>query len=480
MRQERIDGALSAQLGPAGVAEHVRGLVPGVAAVREQVSAIVTDVRERGDSALLELTSRYDLGGGEPKPLRVSQAELDAAITQMPHDVIAGLQVAIANVSEVASAGIGGDRVISLRQGHTIAVRELPVDSAAVYVPGGRAPYPSTAVMGVVTARAAGVLDVCVVSPPGPDGEISRGVLGACRLLGVQCVYRVGGAQAIAAVAYGTESVARVDVVVGPGNLYVQEAKRELSDVIGIDAIAGPSDLALVAGADADPRVAALDLLAQAEHGDASLVVLIACEQDTIDAIMDEVDAHGLDAPGAVLATVHAQSPVQAVEIADRIAPEHLQLVGAEMEALSQRIRHAGCLFVGAGAGTAFGDYVAGSNHILPTGGSARFASGLNARVFTRRMAEVRIPPEAAEMLAAAGAPIARIEGFEFHAASMEARSGERPAAAATAAEAGAAETATGETGAAGTGAAGTEGPPPPSASEEGGQQDHPNIGENR
>ncbi|MHB1469325.1 MAG: histidinol dehydrogenase, partial [Solirubrobacteraceae bacterium] len=363
MKRETFSRERCEQLGASGVAEHVRALVPGVAAVREQVSAIVADVKARGDQALLELTSRYDLRGGGPLPLQVAQAELDAAIVKMPRDVIAGLQVAIANVSEVAAAGVHGDRVVSMRQGHTIALRELPVDSAAVYVPGGRAPYPSTAVMGVVAARAAGVLDVCVISPPAPDGEIAPGVLGACRLLGVQRVYRVGGAQAVAAVAYGTRSIPRADVVVGPGNLYVQEAKRELSDVIGIDAIAGPSDLALVAGADADPRLVALDLLAQAEHGDGSLVVLIASEQETIDAVTREIDAHALDAPGAVLAVVHATSPVQAVEIADRIAPEHMQLIGTDAEALSQRVRHAGCLFVGPCAGTAFGDYVAGANH---------------------------------------------------------------------------------------------------------------------
>jgi histidinol dehydrogenase len=432
MKRELIDAQRVAELGVAGVAAHVRSLVPGVSSVREQVSAIVADVKRGGDAALLRLTSRHDLDGGEPKPLLVSGAELDGAITRVPREVIAGLQVAIANVSEVAAAGVGGDRAVNLRQGHTVTLRELPVDSAAVYVPGGRAPYPSTAVMGVVTARAAGVLDVCVLSPPERDGEISDGVLGACRLLGVERVYRVGGAQAVAAVAYGTQTIPRADVIVGPGNLYVQEAKRELSDVIGIDAIAGPSDLALVAGADADPRIAALDLLAQAEHGDASLVVLLASEHETIDAVLRQIDARGLDAAGAVLAVVHAASPLQAVQLADAIAPEHLQLIGSEVEALSSRIRHAGCLFVGPGAGTAFGDYVAGSNHILPTGGSARFASGLSARVFTRRMAEVRIPPEAAEMLAAAGAPIARIEGFDFHAASMEARAGERPSGAAS------------------------------------------------
>ena len=435
MKVEQVDLRRCGELGPAGVARHVRSLVPGVESVREQVEAMVERVRRGGDAAVLELTSRYDLDGGRAQPLLVPPAALDRAITGLPGELVAGLQVAIANVSEVAAAGVGGDRAVSLRQGHTVTVREVPVDSAAVYTPGGRAPYPSTAVMGVVTARAAGVLDVCVCAPPDRDGEIAPVVLGACRLLGVERVYRMGGVQAIAALAHGTESVAPVDVIVGPGNLYVQEAKRQLANVaVGIDGVAGPSDLALVASAGADPRLAALDLLAQAEHGEASLVVLLSAEESLIEAVRAEMQALALDAPvtadssgavfapGAVFATVHCGSTAEAVEIAEGIAPEHMELVGAEAEAHARRVRHAGCLFVGAGAGTAFGDYVAGSNHVLPTGGAARFASALDAGCFRRRMAEVRIPPQAAAMLAAAGAPIAKAEGFRFHAASMEAR----------------------------------------------------------
>jgi histidinol dehydrogenase len=426
VKTERFTRERCAALGPAGVAEAVRELVPGVESVQAPVREIVASVRERGDAAVLELTGRLDLGGEEARPLRVSTEELDEAITQLPHQLVAGLQVAILNVSDVATAGVGAERTLELSQGHSIALRELPVDSAAVYVPGGRAPYPSTAVMGVVTARAAGVLDVCVCSPPGNDGEIDRIVLGACRLLGVERVYRMGGAQAIAALAHGTESVDPVDVIVGPGNLFVQEAKRQLSDRVGIDGIAGPSDLVLVAAAGANPRFAALDLLAQAEHGQGSLVVLVSAEQDLIEAIEREMqsdsDAQQGGVQDAALAIVHCESAADAIAIADRIAPEHMQLVGAEVEALSQRVRHAGCLFVGVGAGTAFGDYVAGSNHILPTNGAARFSSALDPRCFRRRMAEVRIPPQAAATLAAAGVPIARAEGFHLHAESMQAR----------------------------------------------------------
>jgi histidinol dehydrogenase len=285
--------------------------------------------------------------------------------------------------------------------------------------------------MGVVTARAAGVLDVVVCSPPGADGQIDRTILGACRLCGVERVYRIGGAQAIAALAYGTETVSRVDVVVGPGNLYVQEAKRQLSATVGIDGFAGPSDLVAVIGEQEGARgseLAALDMLAQAEHGAGSLVVAIASSAATLDALAQTLEGMILTRPtvgDAACALVQTADVRAAVELANELAPEHLELIGADVEALAPIVRSAGCVFVGAGSATAFGDYVAGSNHVLPTGGAARFASGLSARHFRRRMQEVRIGADAVERLAAAGAPIARAEGFEVHAESMEARSPE-------------------------------------------------------
>ena len=438
MRAERLDGSEVQGLGgPAGVAGHLRSLVPSGGDVEDMVGEILAVVRHEGDAAVLDYTREFDTADAEPRPLVVAPEELDEALKTMPLDVVAGLQVAIANVAEVAQAGVGEDVSVTLAQGQRVTLREVPVGAAAVYVPGGRAPYPSTAVMGVVTARAAGVLDVVVCSPPGADGQIDPAILGTCRLLGVERVYRMGGAQAIAALAYGTETVERVDVIVGPGNLYVQEAKRQLSRLVGIDGFAGPSDLLVVFGEDADPRLVALDLLAQAEHGPGSLVAAICPSAGALDAVAGHLEsfdgppsADGEDPLAATCVLVQSADAREAIEIANAFAPEHLQLIGSEPEALAALVRTAGCLFVGAAAATAFGDYVAGSNHILPTGGAARFASGLSARHFRRRMTEVRIGEvggETARKLAAAGAPIARAEGFELHARSMEARIGENP-----------------------------------------------------
>jgi histidinol dehydrogenase len=431
MRLQRIAIAeLEGLGGAAGVAAHLRTLIADAGSVKRDVSEIVQRVRAQGDAALLDYTRRFDATGAEPKPLVVAPQELDEAIKELALDVVAGLQVTIANVAQVADAAVGEGRTVALAQGQQIALREIPVASAAVYVPGGRAPYPSTVAMGVVTARAAGVLDVAVCAPPGADGEIDATILGACRLCGVQRVYRMGGAQAIAALAYGTETVARVDVVVGPGNLYVQEAKRQLSATVGIDGFAGPSDLLVVLGAEVgerEVRLAALDMLAQAEHGEGSLVVAVSPGpgvNDALAAAIQRLDAERA-AGGATFALVDAFDAQGAVELANAFAPEHLQLIGADAEALAPRVQSAGCLFVGAASATAFGDYVAGSNHILPTGGAARFASMLSPRHFRRRMAEVRIDAAAAGKLAGAGAPIARAEGFEWHARSMEARMGD-------------------------------------------------------
>jgi histidinol dehydrogenase len=363
-------------------------------------------------------------------PLVVEQERLDEALEHLPLDVVAGLQVAIANVAEVASAGLTKDVEVTLAQGQTVTLREVPVHGAAVYVPGGRAPYPSTAVMGVVTARAAGVLDVVVCSPPGPDGEVHPAILGTCRLLGVERVYRMGGAHAIAALAFGTETVGRVDVIVGPGNLWVQEAKREVAGIVGIDGFAGPSDLIIVLDAAADSNAVALDLLAQSEHGAASWVMAVSPSREALDGIERSLARlldgdPGDDLADCVLAEVSDMHA--AVELANQFAPEHLQLIGAEAEGLAPQVHSAGCLLVGESSATAFSDYVAGSNHILPTAGAARFSSGLSTRHFRRRMSEVRVGPAAATKLAKAGAPIARAEGFEWHARSMEARVRENP-----------------------------------------------------
>jgi histidinol dehydrogenase len=314
----------------------------------------------------------------------------------------------------VAVAGCDDEREVALPEGQLVRLREVAVRRAAIYVPGGRAPYPSTVVMGVVTARAAGVEEV-VVCAPGAHPLI----LAACALCEADAVFRMGGAHAVAALAYGTETVPRADVIAGPGNLYVQEAKRLVSGDVGIDGFAGPSDVLVLASEGADPALVAIDLAAQAEHGEGTIVCAVSDDPDLLDAI-------DLDPGAAVAALVDAPDLDAALAFAEAFAPEHLELIGPDAEALAPRVRSAGCVFVGRDSATAFGDYVAGSNHTLPTGGAARFASGLSARHFRRRMSEVRIGPAAAA-LARAGAPIARAEGFERHAASMEVRENPTP-----------------------------------------------------
>jgi histidinol dehydrogenase len=390
------------------------------------VAKIIDEVRRRGDAAVLDFTERFDHAELAPDQLRVDPDELESSVGVLEPAVLDGLRTAIANVRSVAKAQVRDEAVaVELREGHTIEIVEHPVRRGAVYVPGGRAPYPSTVVMGAVTARTAGVREIVVCAPPGPGGRAHPVILAACVLCEVTEVYRMGGAQAIAALAFGTKSVQAVDVIVGPGNDYVQEAKRQVVGKVGIDGIAGPSELVVVAGSGADPDLIALDLMAQAEHGADSPVFCFSPEASLLDAVEAAVERLAPRRPSVADAQadlVLTDDVPGALRLAEQIAPEHLELVGEEAEALADRVRNAGCLFVGAGAGTAFGDYVAGSNHVLPTGGAARFQSALSPATFRRRMARVSLPGEAAARLAPAGAALARAEGFPVHAESMERR----------------------------------------------------------
>jgi histidinol dehydrogenase len=409
MNVERLD--VAGMGSPAAAAEALRALAPAGVSVSGTVSEIVASVRTRGEQALLEYVERFD---GVTGPLRVSAEELAAARDALDPAVRAGLEVAIANVRAVAEAGLADDQDVTLPEGQTVTIREVPVRRAAIYTPGGRNPYPSTVVMGVVTARAAGV-DEVVVCAPGAHPVI----LAAASLCGADEVWRMGGAHAIAAFAYGTDSVPRVDVIAGPGSLYVQEAKRQVSGDVGIDGFAGPSDVLVLADADADAALVAADLLAQAEHGVGTIVSLVTADG----ALADDVAGLLAAEPegDAAAAIVLAASVDEGLAVAEAFAPEHLELVGAGAEALAPAVRSAGCVFVGRESGTAFGDYVAGSNHTLPTGGAARFTSGLSTRQFRRRMSVVRIGP-AADALARAGVPVAEAEGFTRHADSMRVR----------------------------------------------------------
>jgi histidinol dehydrogenase len=377
------------------------------------VRDILDEVRAGGDAAVIRFTERFDHAELGPEELRVDPRELEGSVGVLERDVLNGLRTAIANVRAVAEAQLRDPVAVDLPEGQRVEVAEVPVRRAGVYVPGGRAPYPSTVVMAAVTARVAGVRQVAVCAPPGPGGRAHPAILAACVLCGVTEVYRMGGAQAIAALAYGTESVPAVDVIVGPGNPWVTEAKRQVVGQVGIDGLAGPSELAVLATAGADPELIALDLLAQSEHGPDSPLWLISPEPALVAAVASRVPE---------LESIEVESALAGLRAAEEIAPEHLQLVGDEAEALADRVTRAGCVFVGAGAGTAFGDYVAGSNHVLPTGGAARFGSALSPATFRRRMARVSLPGEAPARLAPAGAALARAEGFPLHAESMERR----------------------------------------------------------
>ncbi len=373
---------------PSTLAAELRELVPPPDTVQEQVAEIIARVRASGDDALRFYTRELDTGGSTPSALRVPDAELDTAADRLDDELRDGLRLAIANVMRVAEASVHPEQTVEF-DGHDVRLREVAVDRGAIYVPGGRAPYPSTVVMGVITARVAGVKEIAVCAPPGRDGEVNATVLGACRLAGASVVYRMGGAQAIAALAYGSETVTPVDVIVGPGNLYVQEAKRQVFGHVGIDGFAGPSDLLMIADGhptDLNADALALDLLAQAEHGTGSLVVAISDSGELLDALGERIAAENDEdiAEQAVIRLVQVSELSAALAIAETFAPEHLQLVGPGAEAMAPAVRHAGCVLVGPTSGTAFSDYIAGSNHVLPTGGSARHTSGLTVDAYLR------------------------------------------------------------------------------------------------
>ena len=415
MRCERLTAADD----PTDTAAALHALTASPETVREAVAEIIAEVRAHGDIALVDYTRRFDLEGDvEPQPLQVSGEELEAAAAGLDPRVRHGIERAIENLETVMVGWRPQPRRTVELSASRVILRQAPVARAAVYVPGGRAPYPSTVVMGVTPARLAGVEHIAVCSPPGKDGNVDPVILAACHLTGTSAVYRMGGAHAIGALAYGTESIIPVDVVVGPGNLYVQEAKRQVFGQVGIDGFAGPSDLLAIATHGADAGTLALDLLAQAEHGPGTLVIAVSEAPELLSAL--EARLSEGEETGAVACVVATSDLEQALAVAQAFAPEHLQLVGVRAEALADRVTTAGCVFVGANAGTAFGDYIVGSNHILPTTGAARFASALGPQHFVRRVSEVHIG-DGAE-LAKSAAPLARAEGFELHARSMEAR----------------------------------------------------------
>jgi histidinol dehydrogenase len=399
------------------VGEVVRSLRP-TAEDRERVRGIVADivemVRAGGDDAVRRLTARLD--DVDLPRARLPKKTLRRALADTPDDVREALEILAANVRTTASETVPQPTRQQLPEGQFVSTRPLPVDRVGVYVPGGLAAYPSSAVMAIVPAQVAGVQEIAVCSPPGPSGIPACSVLAACALLGVDEVYAIGGAQAVAALVVGTETITPVDVLVGPGNAYVEEAKRGLFGEAGIESLAGPSELIILADETAPADLAAWDLRAQAEHGSGAQSILVATDR----AVLDDVAAHLHDEEGISL--VLADSWDTAFELVNRYAPEHLQLMLADPHAALERVRHAGAIFLGAMSGTAFGDYIAGSNHVLPTGGRGRFSSGLAPGVFLRIQEVVEVPEEAVMRLAAPLAALARAEGLVAHARSAEVR----------------------------------------------------------
>jgi histidinol dehydrogenase len=387
---------------------------------------IARDVMEGGDAAVLRLTERFDAPEAPPKRLRVESEEVASALESLDPDVREAMEIAAANVRTVAEAQVDDTpHKVELPQGHAVVLYDIAVRSAGVYAPGGRAAYPSSVLMCCIPARAAGVERLAVASPPGDDGRVHTVTLAACALCDVDEVYAMGGAQAVVALACGTESVEPVDVVVGPGNAWVQAAKRWAFGRVGIDGLAGPTELMLIAGHDTELEWAALDLCAQAEHGADSPLVAIAVEEEILDGLERAVESAAAQRPSvadAALALVQVPDLADAVALANAYAPEHLQLVSEDAAQLAGLVRTAGCAFVGRMSGCAFGDYAAGSNHVLPTGGTGRFAGPLGPAAFRRRIANVSLPGPAAAALAPYVDALARAEGLPVHGESAQAR----------------------------------------------------------
>jgi len=405
----------------AGAAETARLIRTSLTAPvpAREVSTIGKEVLDGGDAAVLRLTARFDATKSPPSSLRVDPAAAAAALANLDPDLRLSLELAAANVRAVAEAQPGLEsQKVELPQGQVVTIRDIPVAAAGIYAPGGRAPYPSSVVMCAIPARVAGVGRLALASPPGRDGSLDPLVLAAAALCGVDDIYAMGGAQAIFALAYGTQTVEAVNVIAGPGNAWVQEAKRAVFGTVGLDSYAGPSELMLVAGPDTDPEWAALDLCAQAEHGPDAPLVAVAVEAGVLEAIAAACVRVASERPSvedSVLALVQVPDLNEAIELANAFAPEHLELLAEDLAPLAGRVTSAGCVFTGRHGATAFGDYVAGSNHVLPTGGAGRFSGPLGPDIFRRRTATVEITAQAAAALAPHVDVLARAEGFPVH-----------------------------------------------------------------
>ena len=401
------------------------------ARVAATVVDIVADVRKRGDAALLEYTNRFDASDWKSaQDLELPKAVLEAAWVSLPLDLRRALEQAYVRIRTYAERQRLEDWEFSDAHGNRLGQRVTPLDRVGIYVPGGKAAYPSSVLMNTIPAKVAGVHEV-VMMVPTPRGETHAAVLGAAHLAGVDRVFRIGGAQAIAALAWGTSTVPAVDKIVGPGNAYVAAAKRAVFGRVGIDSIAGPSEIVVIADGDSDPRWLAMDLFSQAEHDEDAQSILISPDADLLERVALAMDQRIAELPRASIvraaltdrgALIRVRDLQQAAEIANRIAPEHLELAVADPRALVTHIRHAGAIFLGRYAPEAFGDYCAGPNHVLPTSRAARFSNPLGVYEFQKRSSLIECTPEGARVLAGIAGVIADAEGLQAHAASARDR----------------------------------------------------------
>jgi histidinol dehydrogenase len=394
------------------------------------VAGIIADVRARGDVAVLELTAKFDRLQMDADGLRFTRAEMEDYCAQVSDEDRAALELAATRIRDYHLRQMPEDAFWTDEAGASLGWRWTPVSAAGLYVPGGIATYPSSVLMNAVPAKVAGVGRLAMVVPT-PDGMVNPLVLMAARIAGVDEIYRIGGAQAVAALAYGTETIAPVDKITGPGNAYVAAAKRRVFGKVGIDMIAGPSEILVIADKDNDPDWIALDLLSQAEHDESAQSILI-----TDDAAFGQAVARAVEARLQTLerravagpswrdygAIITVKNMAQAVVLSDRIAPEHLEICVADADGMADKITHAGAIFIGAWTPEAIGDYVGGPNHVLPTARSARFSSGLSVMDFLKRTTLAKMSPDALAAIGPAAERLAISESLQAHGLSVRAR----------------------------------------------------------
>ncbi len=398
--------------------------------VDQAVRAIIDDVRARGDEALVDLTRRFDRFETTAEGLAIGEAEIEAALAEVPAETMAALVVARDRIEAHHARQRPLDDRYTDALGVELGSRWTAVEAAGLYVPGGTASYPSSVLMNAVPARVAGVERLVMVVPT-PNGRLNPLVLAAARLAGVSEIYRIGGAQAIAALAYGTATIRPVAKIVGPGNAYVAAAKRRVFGTVGIDMIAGPSEVLIIADGANDPDWLAADLLAQAEHDVAAQSILVTDDATLADAVEAAVERQLTRLPRGEVALaswrdfgaiILVKDLSAAVPLSDRIAPEHLELAVADPEPLLARIRNAGAVFLGGHTPEVIGDYVGGSNHVLPTARSARFSSGLSVLDFMKRTSILKCGAEALRILGPSAIALAKAEGLDAHARSVAIR----------------------------------------------------------